>query len=188
MRVWIAAVGAKPRAAFEELARLYLERMAPYLAGVEAPVFKSEAALWTAIEKERARTTVRVVLLDEHGKQMGSEEFAQWLGRERDEGRQLVIFAVGPGDGWKGQGAGYRVQGAGKRSVFGDQRSEGQRTAYSGQRSDKAGRGVGPGPEVMLLSLGAVTMAHELARVVVCEQVYRALTILAGHPYHRGNR
>jgi 23S rRNA (pseudouridine1915-N3)-methyltransferase len=30
-----------------------------------------------------------------------------------------------------------------------------------------------------------MTMAHELARVVICEQVYRALTILRGHPYHR---
>jgi 23S rRNA (pseudouridine1915-N3)-methyltransferase len=36
-----------------------------------------------------------------------------------------------------------------------------------------------------LLSLGPMTMAHELARVVICEQVYRALTILHGHPYHR---
>jgi 23S rRNA (pseudouridine1915-N3)-methyltransferase len=30
-----------------------------------------------------------------------------------------------------------------------------------------------------------MTQAHELARVVIAEQVYRALTILAGHPYHR---
>jgi len=37
-----------------------------------------------------------------------------------------------------------------------------------------------------LLSLGPMTLAHQLARLVVAEQLYRACTILTGHPYHRG--
>ena len=37
------------------------------------------------------------------------------------------------------------------------------------------------------LSLGPMTMAHALARLVVAEQLYRAFTILTGHPYHRGH-
>lgn len=150
MRIWIAAIGARPRKGFEDLAQMYLERIGPLLpggkSGVEAPLFRTEEAFWEAVERERARTTPGVVLLDERGRQMGSEAFAGWLGRERDAGRQLIIFAVGPADGWPA--------------------------------AQKAGG-------AMLLSLGPMTLPHELARVVICEQVYRALTILKGHPYHR---
>jgi 23S rRNA (pseudouridine1915-N3)-methyltransferase len=39
----------------------------------------------------------------------------------------------------------------------------------------------------LLLSLGSFTLAHALARIVLAEQLYRACTILTGHPYHTGH-
>lgn len=36
-----------------------------------------------------------------------------------------------------------------------------------------------------IVSFGAMTLPHQLVRVLVLEQLYRAVTILSGHPYHR---
>ena len=48
--------------------------------------------------------------------------------------------------------------------------------------SDEARRYAG-----FTLSLGKMTLPHELARVVLVEQLYRAFTILKNHPYHLGH-
>ena len=48
--------------------------------------------------------------------------------------------------------------------------------------------GLDPGPAVKAgrsLAFGTQTWPHLLVRVMLAEQVYRAVTILAGHPYHR---
>jgi len=37
-----------------------------------------------------------------------------------------------------------------------------------------------------VVSLGPITLPHGLARIVLAEQIYRAGTLLTGHPYHRG--
>ena len=36
------------------------------------------------------------------------------------------------------------------------------------------------------ITFGAMTLPHQLIRVLLLEQIYRATTILSGHPYHRG--
>jgi 23S rRNA (pseudouridine1915-N3)-methyltransferase len=98
-----------------------------------------------------------LVILDSRGRQMSSEELAAWVAGQQERGTQSLMFAVGPADGWSREVSGHAVQG----------------------KSNS-------GP-IVSLSLGQITMAHEIARVVLLEQVYRAFTILAGHPYHCGH-
>ncbi len=144
--MWIAWIGGRERGGpLEQLASLYIGRTAPY-ATVEAKAFRSESAFWEAVGRIGGRTAPLVALLDSGGKMLSSEEFAAWIGRQRDAGVQKLIFAVGPADGWSAES---------KTKV------------------------------AQLLSLGPMTLPHELARVVLAEQVYRGFTILAGHPYHR---
>ena len=127
--------------------KTYARRISNY-AEVDLPTFASEAALLQALSRQRSRTAPYLVLLDSRGKQFTSEQFATWLGRQRDDGRQLIVFAVGPADGW----------------------------------SDETRKQAN-----LLLSLGPMTLPHELARLVLSEQLYRAFTILSGHPYHTGH-
>ncbi|MEM8839799.1 MAG: 23S rRNA (pseudouridine(1915)-N(3))-methyltransferase RlmH [Pseudomonadota bacterium] len=37
----------------------------------------------------------------------------------------------------------------------------------------------------VILSFGSMTLPHQIVRILVAEQIYRTLTILAGHPYHK---
>ena len=129
----------------ERLASLYFERI-PQYTPIEVKVFQSEEAFFSANEKLKARTAPVLVLLDVRGELFSSEQFAAWIGRQRDSGIQNLTLAIGPADGW---------------------------SSAARSRADR------------LLSFGPMTLAHEIARVVLAEQVYRALTILAGHPYHR---
>ncbi len=121
----------------------YLKRLSHY-ADAQGIALKDESALL----KLRGRQPSTLVLLDTRGKQLSSEEFAQFLGNHQDRNPSPLMFAVGPANGF---------------------------TAQTRQEAN------------LLLSLGKMTLAHELARVVLLEQLYRAFTILKGHPYHLGH-
>ena len=87
-----------------------------------------------------------VIALDERGRSLGSETFAQRLAAARDSGTAHASFVIGGADGL----------------------SETIR-----ERAE------------LTLAFGALTLPHQIVRALVLEQVYRAMTIVSGHPYHR---
>ena len=94
---------------------------------------------------ERVPAAAHLVVCDERGVGLTSEQFASWLAERRDRA-QDVAFAVG--------------------GAFG---------VHSALRS-RAGT---------LVALAPWTLPHELARLVLAEQLYRAGTLLRGEPYHK---
>ena len=149
MQIVLAHIGARPSSKdpFESPFSMYMERCSQF-ARCQAESFRNESALFDWLDRQLRRTPAITVLMDSRGRQMTSEKFAEWLGRQRDRGAQRIVFAIGPADGW----------------------SESARARAA-----------------LLFSLGPLTLAHALARVVLAEQLYRAFTILTGHPYHSGH-
>ena len=87
----------------------------------------------------------QVVLLDEQGKQLTSQQLAEALSNWQADGRDLSFIIGGP-DGV---------------------------SAACRERADYT------------WSLSSLTLPHGMARVLFTEQLYRAWSLLAGHPYHR---
>lgn len=85
-----------------------------------------------------------VVLLDEHGKEFRSVEFAAWLEKQQQVVRRLVFVIGGP----------YGFA----ESVY--------------ERANSK------------ISLSKMTFSHQMVRMIFCEQLYRACTIIQGEPYH----
>jgi 23S rRNA (pseudouridine1915-N3)-methyltransferase len=148
MKLLLTAIANRsPDKSFAVLSDLYQSRIAAYSA-VESLFFRSEKNFFDWVDKQRSRVIPLSVFLDSRGMLFSSAQFADWLGKQRDQGQQAIVFAIGPADGWSEE--------ARKRAN-------------------------------LLLSLGPMTLPHELARVVLSEQIYRAFTILSGHPYHTGH-
>jgi 23S rRNA (pseudouridine1915-N3)-methyltransferase len=95
------------------------------------------------------------VLLDPAGQQLDSAQFARLVSAAEQAARDLLFLVGG---------------------------AEGLPPAWR----DRSGREKGAGKNGdLLLSLSKMTLPHELARVVLAEQIYRAFTLLRGHPYSK---
>ncbi|SFG10489.1 23S rRNA (pseudouridine(1915)-N(3))-methyltransferase RlmH [Prevotella sp. KH2C16] len=85
-----------------------------------------------------------VILLDEHGEEFRSVDFASWLQQKQRTVRELVFIIGGP----------------------------------YGFSQDVYNRANGK------LSLSLLTFPHQMVRLILTEQLYRACTIIKGEPYH----
>lgn len=160
MRIAIAAIGRMKSGPERELVARYLERAASSgkplaLTGFEVTeINESRAGSAAARKAEEAKALHAAlpegitVMLDERGKGLNSEAFANQLARWRDDGRPAVGFVIGGADG---------IDPDFVRSAD------------------------------LTVSFSPMVWPHQLVRIMLAEQLYRATTILSGHPYHRGD-
>ena len=103
MKLRIAWIGKTKEAAIQTLGSEYLKRISRYNA-CEASELASEAALLKSAD-QKGRTAPVLVLMDSRGKQLSSEELAEFVRGHLERGTQELIFAIGPSDGWSELGA-----------------------------------------------------------------------------------
>ena len=92
----------------------------------------------------RLTPAMDVILLDEHGREFRSIEYAEWLQKKMGSGKDLTLVIGG---------------------------AYGFSEAVYARANGK-------------LSLSQMTFSHQMIRIMAIEQIYRAMTILRGEPYH----
>jgi 23S rRNA (pseudouridine1915-N3)-methyltransferase len=154
MKITLLVVGKTTNNALETLIADYQKRLthyAPFELRV-LPELKNAKSLSFEQQKQSEGEMILksvtasswVVLLDEHGKEYRSVEFAEWLQKSMSAGRDIVFVVGGP---------------------------------------------YGFSPDVYAranaqIALSKMTFSHQMVRLVFVEQIYRAMTILKGEPYH----
>jgi len=158
MRIAIHAVGRMKAGPERDLAARYLDRFAK-----SGPAIGLDWAGLTEIAESRAQAASQ---------------------RKAEEGRALLTVSDGA--------ALILLDETGKNfsseqfaNRLGTLRDGGQRTAMFA-----IGGADGHDPDIrsraeLTLSFGAATWPHQMVRIMLAEQLYRAATILSGHPYHR---
>ena len=155
MKGMLIVVGKTTDKRFEAIIQEYVERICHYIPfSVEIiPELKSTKGLSQNEQKEREGELIMrslqagdyVVLLDEHGSERSSMDFAAWIQKKMSAGPKRLVFIVGGPYGFS-------------PSVH--------------QRGNEE------------VSLSRMTLSHQMVRMFFVEQIYRAMTILNGEPYH----
>ena len=117
------------------------------------PELKNTKSLSMEVQKEKEGELILkalqpgdvVVLLDEHGKEMRSLEFAEYMKRKMNTVNKRLVFVIGGPYGFS-----EKVYQAAHEKI----------------------------------SMSKMTFSHQMIRLIFVEQIYRAMTILNGGPYH----
>lgn len=154
-KIEILVLGKFKEKAYQDLEHVFLKRIQPFAKVVikelpevpYSPTFTPEKALEleaVTLQKNLSKDAL-VVLLDVHGSERSSKDFAEFLDRVASLGR-TVSFIVG-----SGYGVSDTIKGMANHIV----------------------------------SFGPLTFPHNLARILLEEQLYRACTIIHHKAYHK---
>ena len=149
MRIRLISVGVvKGKSPYQDLFHTYLKRMQWTVDAIEIDTrkFPTQDTQCDKILDYLNEPSGYVVALDERGKTLGSQDFADKMSQLQMDNLSPVTFIIGGADG------------------------------LSNAVRQKAD---------FLMSFGKQTWPHQMVRVMLIEQIYRAQQILAGHPYHR---
>ncbi len=154
MKITLLVVGKTTDARLQSLIDDYQQRLSHYIA-FQMQVIPELRNAKSLTEEQQKHTegdlilravapTADMVLLDEHGTEYRSIEFAQYLQKKMLAGRDVVLVVGGP--------YGFSEE------------------VYARANSK--------------ISLSRMTFSHQMIRLLFVEQIYRAMTILRGEPYH----
>lgn len=154
MKITLIVVGKTADERLQSLISDYQQRLKHYvpfefvvLPDIKNAKSLSEEQLKTAEGEliiSRLTPAMDVILLDEHGREFRSIEYAQWLQKKMGSGKDLTLII----------GGAYGFSPA----VY--ERANGK------------------------ISMSQMTFSHQMIRLMAIEQIYRAMTILRGEPYH----
>ncbi len=157
MPLYLFSIG-KPKGAEAELLARYLKRIQPLAKSLGFGRF--EQAQYTESRKDHAQARKK----DEAEKllaKLGSSDFLIALD-EKGKGMDSRAFSL----------------------LLEKSRDEGRAISFVIGGPDGLDQSIKEKADITL-SLGSMTWPHQLASVLLMEQIYRALTMIAGHPYHR---
>jgi 23S rRNA (pseudouridine1915-N3)-methyltransferase len=155
----------------EEAYATYQERLAPQGLDLVTVWHKTDPAMVSAVQKEGAPT----ICLDVEGKPLDSFKFSDLTFNSIERGGSRVCFVIGGAEGLPPELRPPTSRYRGASSTTGGGSKGG---------GSKSQRGVDAGP-IQFISLSKMTFTHQMARVLLAEQIYRASEIRRGSSYHK---